>query len=56
MRQNAGSPRKAWAAAPDGLAPAEPGGVNAPASTTLASVMVVCGSAIDARLAHEAAA
>src|SRR5206468_5778561 len=53
---------------PDGLAPAAPrrvfsasdtssaGGVKAPASTTLASVMVVCGSAIDARLSHEAAA
>ena len=55
-RQNAGNPRKSCPAGPDGLAPAEPGGVNAPASTTLASVMVVCGSAIDARLSHEAAA
>src|SRR5580765_320698 len=55
-RQNAGTPRNTCPAGPDGLAPAEPGGVNAPASTTLASVMVVCGSAIDARLSHEAAA
>jgi len=55
-RQNAGRLRKTCPAGPDGLAPAEPGGVNAPASTTLASVMVVCGSAIDARLSHDAAA
>src|SRR5262245_31491262 len=54
MRQKAGRPRKTCAAA--GGAATAAGGANAPASTTLAIVMVVCGSAIDARLSHEAAA
>src|SRR5262245_55415922 len=54
IRQKAGRPRNICAAA-GGAAPAA-GGANAPASTTLASVIVACGSAIDARLSHEAAA
>src|SRR5437870_4741436 len=53
MRQNAGRSRNA-------PPPAGPfggvGSVNAPASTTRASVIVALGSAIDMRLSHDAAA
>src|SRR6266545_6297005 len=53
MRQNAGRSRNA----PPAAGPvAGAGGMNAPASTTRASVMVVLGSAIDVRLSHDAAA
>src|SRR5438093_7570113 len=56
-RQNAGRSRKACAAAAGEAAPpTRAGGVNAPASTTCASVIVVFSSVRDAKLSHDVAA
>src|SRR5229473_1496110 len=56
MRQNAGRSRSACTVGGEPGAPAGAGGVNAPASTKRASVIVVFGSVIDVRLSHGAAA
>src|SRR6266571_7329663 len=52
-RQNAGRLRKACTAAGRGAVPPTGGGVNAPASTAVANVIVVPGSVSDARLSHD---
>src|SRR6266508_4145848 len=56
-RQNAGRPAKACGVATEDLPPsAGDGGVNAPASTIPADVIVAAGSTIDANRSHKAVA
>src|SRR5438128_792539 len=55
-RQNAGRSLTACTMPGDTVAPAGIGGLNAPASTACATVIVVVGSASEARLSHDRAA